>query len=148
MTDTTTPGTALAVVENNGWRDYGDQDVDPADFASEIEEARRQGEVLRTVARYSPNRSVRFELGWRGREWLAAADTLEQIGTDATIELLSGLQPGMRVPQTTNAEDEQWKRVQAVSKNGYMILVFDRGGYPKQVWDNVQGPSSPVVVRR
>lgn len=147
MTATSEPGTALAVVEQSGWQDYGDVDIDEADFAREVEEARRQGEVLRTVARYSPCRSVRFELGWRGNEWLAAATTLEQMGDDATIELLSGLQPGMRVPQTKNAEDEQWKRVQAVSKNGYMILVFERG-YPKQVWENVQGPSSPVVVRR
>lgn len=122
---------------------------DDAAFDCEVAVARLQGTILRDIARQSPVRQVRFELGWRGTEWLDAADLLEQIGDEGTIELHSSLQRGMRVPNLLpDSGDDSWVRVVQMSATGYAVQAVDRSGWPKVVWSNVQGPSSPVVVRR
>lgn len=127
--------------------DYTDDQT--VQLEHEVELARLQGTVLRDIARQSPIRQVRFELGWRGTEWLDAADLLEQIGDEGTIELHSSLQRGMRVPNLLpDSGDDSWVRVVQMSATGYAVSVLDRTGWPKVSWSNVQGPSSPVVVRR
>lgn len=115
-----------------------------------VERARMIGAALQETAAAIPIRQIKYELWERGQEWLNAAEELENVGDDGTIDLLCSVTPGMKVPSNSRDDSPFVKIIRIMSNGGQHSLHVRiiRDGRTIDDYRNMIGPSSPVVTRR
>lgn len=105
-------------------------------------EALDQAEALRNAALCSPVRQVRYELGAQADEWDRAANLVVSADSEATIELLGAVCPGMRV----FIGEAGYAKVIRKTSGGTTLHVEDEFDPRGRYW-NFHSDRSPVVVR-
>lgn len=111
-----------------------------------LEDAKAQATALETAAKESPVRQYKYPLDRQAQEWRTAVSELEGSEHEAVIELASSVVNGMRV---FTGERGWCLLLRTIVNGGQFTLHIENPDDPyKGIYQNLSGPTAPVVVKK